>query len=186
MKSSTKRILSVAFSFIFLIGTVVIYTNFILPQMKEVQDKRASVDTKETLFEDQKGKVEKVKNLITQSQGMGAIRDMVSLAIPENPQVTELIYQIDAIVNVSQVAITDFSIEPLILAKEKDPLVKQIGKIRVQMKLVGSYGSIKNFVQSIENNIRIASVETMDMQPVTSTGQSLQSLSMKAEFYYQQ
>lgn len=185
MKPSTKRILSIAFAGIFFMGAIFVYTRLILPEFAEINEKRGAVIAKEDLFENQKSAVDQVKEVITQSQGMDAIRETVSQAIPEDSHTTELIHQLNAIATANQASFTTFSIETPTTQKGKNFLVKQLSTVRVQMALAGSYESLKGFLKGVETNVRIASIESAEIRPLPGSGGEIQSLSLKVQFYYQ-
>lgn len=185
MKPSTKRVLSIATAALLLFGTILVYTKLISPEFAAISEKRGAVAAKEQLFTSQKQAVDQVKNVITQSQGMDAVRDTVSMTIPEDPHTTELLNQLNAIALANQATFTTFAIETPPIQKGKDFLIKQIGTVKVQMVLVGSYESVKGFLHGLETNVRVASVETAEIRPLSAGGGDVESLTVKAEFYYQ-
>jgi Tfp pilus assembly protein PilO len=183
MKPSTKRVLSIAFAGLFFMGAIFVYTRLILPEFAAINEKRGAVIAKENLFTEQKAAVDQVKNVITESQGMDEVRETVSLALPESPDTTDLLHQLNAIASANQATFTSFSIETPALPKSKEYLVKQLGTVRVTMALAGSYESLKGFLRGLETNVRIASVESAEIRPIP--GSEVQSLNLKVEFYYQ-
>lgn len=185
MKPSTKRILSIGFAALFFIGAIFVYTRLILPVFDDISKKRGEVDAKSELFTAQKAAVDQVKNVITESQNMDTVRNSVALALPEDPDTTEIIHQMDAIASANQVNFSTFTIETPTLAKGKNFVVKQLGKVRVAMTAVGSYESVKGFLKGVESNIRIASIENADIRPLAGSNGDFYSVSMKVDFFYQ-
>jgi len=185
MKPSTKRVLSIALAGLFLIGAIFVYSRLITQEFGAIDEKRGSVAAKEELFNNQKTAVDQVKNVITQSQGMESIRGTVSLALPEGTDTTGILHQLNAIANINQVTFNSLTIETPLVQKQKDFLIKELGIVRVQMAVFGSYESLKNFVKGVETNVRVANIENLEIRPLSVGGGELYALNMKVEFFYQ-
>lgn len=189
MRASSKRILSIAFAGFLFIGTLVVYANFIEPEVGTVGKMRAEVFSKEKTFRDQKQAVQKVQGLIAELKGAVQIQETVNLALPSNPNVTQILGQIHAIARSSQTELASFAIKPLSFQVNENALVNRVGVLGVSLAVNGSYESVKNFVRALETNIRISNVKTFEISSINSgsrsTGNSL-SASLALEVFYQE
>lgn len=190
MRASTKRILSIALSGIFFIGTLVIYTNFIKPEMKNIDERRSIVVSKENLFSNQFAAVQQVQKLIGEFQDIAGLQDSVSLAIPFRENTTQILNQVRVIAANNQTAIDSFSIKPLAFSPSRQPLAKRLGTLDVNLSLKGTYESLKGFLKFLETNARIANIAKVHLAPfgssISGTVQDIYSMSLGVEMYYQE
>lgn len=189
MKASTKRILTIAFSGVFLIATLVVYGNFIRPTIDTVALKRDETASKEAVFTSQTNAVLEVQNIISQVQGAEDFNNRVALAIPRGTNVTEILYQIHSINQITQTELLDFSVEsaPYVSAGRDQTIVKRLGTLNLTMSVRGEYESLKTFLESLETNIRIMNVTDAAIFPTDQSAQSgLYMLNLKVETYFQE
>jgi len=189
MKSSTKRILSIAFAFIFFLGTIVIYGNFIRAELDTVEEKRSLLVSKESLFETQKTAVGQVQNVISQFQNVGQLRETVSFAIPEDPSVTDALNQFYAIASENRVDFESFSVTQIPPEPTKQLLVSRLGVLKIETSVYGDYEGIKGFLESLETNVRVANVKTANISAFEEGGglaSGLFTLGLSVEMYYQE
>lgn len=166
MKTSTKRILSIGLAGFFFLGILLVYGSFIRPEMTEVNKKRALAISKETLFNNQRAAVEQVQDLISQFQSIAKLQETVSLALPLEENVTQALNQLQSIARLSRVTVRSFSIRPLAFEKSKQPLVKRLGALELDVSIEGSYEGIKSFLRSLETNVRVANAKTFHLVPL--------------------
>jgi len=188
MKSSTKRILSIAFAGVFFVVTLVVYGSFIRPEMTAIDGERSEVASKEQLFTTQKAAVGQVQSLISEFQNNAALQNTVSMVIPDNPDVTDALNQMNAIATNNQVQITSLSVKPNELAVSSQPLVKGLGVLSMDVKATGSYQGLKGFLQSLETNIRLANIDTIQFESPANGPQSslpVYQTEVTVDIYYQ-
>ncbi|MEK7086673.1 MAG: hypothetical protein AAB935_00245 [Patescibacteria group bacterium] len=186
MKPSTKRVLSIGLSGLFLIAVLIVYGNFIRPELVRIDKKRAAVLSKEALFNNQKTAVLGVQKLISQFQSVSRLQETVSLAMPLDENVTQALNQLQAIGKNSQASVVSFAINPLSFEPTREPLVKRLGVLETDLVLQGSYESLKSFLKYLETNVRVANVKNFRIGPGSSQSQDFYSLVLKAEMYYQE
>ncbi len=195
MKASTKRILSIAFSGLFLVGALVVYGNFIKPTMETIGTQRGEIISKENLFTNKTQAVTEVKNIISQLENSGNFSDKVSLAIPRGASVTDALHQIYAIAKTNQVDLTQFSAEmqPFVSAPENEGIVKRLGSLAVVIGARGEYRNLKTFLEGLETNIRVANVNEATFEPLQSSALqgtvsagNVYTLTVGVEMYFQE
>jgi Tfp pilus assembly protein PilO len=195
MKASTKRILSIAFSGLFLVGALVVYGNFIKPTMETIGIRRGEIVSKEVLFSSKTQAVTEVKSIIDQLQNSGSFSDKVSLAIPRGASVTDALHQVYAIAKSNQVDLTDFSTEmqPFVSASSDQLIVKRLGSLAVTIGVRGEYQNLKAFLEGLETNIRVANVGDATIAPLQSPAlqggapiSNIYTLVVNVEMYFQE
>lgn len=187
MKSSTKRVLSIGLSFLFFIGILLVYVNLISPELTKVQKKRALVLSKEALFANQKSAVEGVQKIINQFQSISRLQETVSLALPLKENTTQALNQLEAISRNSRANIASFDIEPLALSSSKEPIVKRLGSLELNLNIRGSYEALKDFLRFLETNVRLTNVQYLHfVAGASNKDQDSYDLNLKAEMFYQE
>lgn len=191
MKPSTKRVLSIAFAAVFFIAALVVYGSFIRPEMATLDGIRGEVASKQQMYDVQKNAVSQVQNLIAKFQNSAALQKTVSLIIPDNPNVTDALNQINAIAQNNQIQIISLSVKPSNLESGAQALVKRIGVLSVAMNVTGTYEGLKGFLQAVETNVRLANVQGFQLSPpqklaAQQAGGDLYALKLNVDIYYQE
>lgn len=192
MRASTKRILSIGFAGLLFIGTLIVYGNFIEPEMAVVSEKRAQVYSKERAFNERKEAVEKVQALVAKLKGSAQLQETVNLAFPAKPNVTQVLGQLNAIARTNQVNLNSFSIKPQAFQVGTKSIVKRIGVMEMELSVSGPYEAIRNFGRALETNIRVVNIKNLKIEPLVAGGEGARSGfsalkgSLTVEVYYQE
>lgn len=181
MQQSTKRILSLLLTGVFFVAALVIYANLIRPEYKETQKLRGSLIAKTNLFDEQKQIISQVQNLLAQYQGAAKLQEVVSLALPLDESVSTLFQQIFTISQFNRVAIQSFALRTLAIQPTG------LGTVQMELKLSGSYESVKAFLQMLETNVRVMDVSQLAAQSADPLKRKdLLSFNTIINAYYQQ
>ncbi len=194
MKTSSKRILSILFSALFLMATLIIYGNLIQPEIQASSEKQSIVASKQSLFDNQEAVVSQVSKLIGQLQNAAQLQQTLSLVIPVGGGVTDILNQWEGIAEVSQVTIQSLNIKPpTVLLGTKQPLQKRLGNLEIEASVSGTYGELKQFLRALESSTRITNVNSFDIKPFFSNVAGSQSssegtytLQVSAVVFYQE
>ena len=168
MKASSKRIISIALSFLFFIGIFLVYGSLIKPTMDEVGKQRSLVASKETIFDNQRNAVSQVQDLVSQYQNAAKLQETVNLALPVGAGATEAMNQVYAIAKQAAVTLQSLSLHPLAFEATKQALVKRLGKLEAAFAVQGSYDSLKTFIRYLETNVRVANIKSLQFAPAGS------------------
>lgn len=182
MRASTKRIFSIGVSFLFVIGALLVYQNLIRPLGEEIDKKRSEAESKSDLFQKQSQAVQQAQDLIERSKNLGAIEDTVSLAIPNRPETTVALSQIEAIARLNNVVLSGLDVKAVAARRTSANLIKDLGVVEVSISVNGAYSNLKAFLRSLETNVRIANVREFNFR---SGSGGLYTLNLVVEFYYQ-
>ncbi len=193
MSASTKRALSLILSAGLVVASLFIYATLISPEYAEVKNLRGEFFSKSDLLNSQKTSIDQVRKLIAQYQGVAKLGESLSLALPEDESVSSIMSQINAISQASGLTIQSVGINylPAKQATVKLTSAKGIGSLKLDLKLAGSYSALKNFLQSLETNIRIMDMQSLKIESVQSIAQSkagtqdLFNFTLSVNTYYQ-
>ncbi len=186
MKTSTKRILSIALAALLFVGILVVYASLIKPELAKIDEKRALVVSKESLFASESSAVNQVQDLIGQFQSIVALQETVSLALPQEENVTGILNQIQSIASLSNVSLNSFSVRPLAFKPTKQPLVRRLGSLEIVFAVTGGYENLKQFLKSLETNVRISNITSFRFFPMVNPLISGYSLNLTVETFYQE
>jgi Tfp pilus assembly protein PilO len=189
MKASTKRALSILFSVFFLIVTVIIYTNLIIPELGEIGRLRGEIASKSQTYNVQKNAVSQVAEIVNQFANAQELQKTLSFAMPIKVNISDALNQWYAISKTSEVNVNGLDIQVKnLIKKPANPLLKGRGSIVVNLEAVGTYDALKEFLGSLETNSRLVTVKSFSFSPLggaVSSAGPLYSLKLEVETYYQ-
>lgn len=159
MKASTKRIGSLLVSLILILSALFIFIRLVKPQYEAAQKLSAELSVKTKIYNDESQAIAQVQNLILQSKN--ASREILSLALPSKEKVADIMNQLQAITQGSDMSMQSFSLDylPVRSDKSQSSFIKNIGTLRLRVGLIGSYEALKKTVESLETNVRVMDVQ---------------------------
>ena len=174
MSASTKRALSLIFSAGLVVASLFIYATLISPEYADVKNLRGELSSKSNLLNNQKISIDQVTKLFAQYQSAAKLGESLSLALPEDESISSIMAQINAISQASGLAVQSVGLNYLPAKPAAITLTsaKGIGSLKLDLKLSGPYSGFKNFLQSLETNIRIMDMQSLKIDPAQSSAQS--------------
>jgi len=158
MKPSSVRFFNLLISLLLLIATIFVYSVLISPAYREINQLRGDLASKNELLKNQKKIVEKVKELLSRQQSLSVPKQAVSLVLPNSEKYPELINQISGLARAANLRLESINLSLLPFQDSfstGDENVPVVGVVQISVDLEGSYDSLKTFIQTIENNIRV-------------------------------
>ena len=190
MRASTKRMLSILLSGLFLIGILAVVTSLIAPEFGRVSDRRALLFSRQLTLDNQTRAVDDVQKLIEEFQGFERVRETVSLAMPRNMDATLVLWQLGAIADASGASLRSFDSAQKAFETSLAPLARRLGAAEINATVTGTYGELKQFMRNLETNVRVFGVGEFDFGPVGLTaeegGGSAFQLSVAFDAYFQE
>lgn len=174
MRASTKRILSAILSLFFIFSAFVIVAMLIKPAYEETQKLKADALSRENALNNQKVLVDQFKKLLSQYDSQEKVQENLSLILPQNPAIGEALTQINGLLDLNHLNVLSFNINrPLLqsysssnINSTSTQVIKPLGTIDINFKVVGNYSDFKNFLNQLETNIRIFNIKTLNISPV--------------------
>ena len=192
MKASSKRILSILFSAVFLLGTLIIYGNLIQPEINAAGELQSLVASKTNLLNNQKTAVSQVSALIGQFQNAASLQQTVSLALPIGPNTTQILNQWQAIAQGAGVTLSSLNVQPVPPGSPTatSTLVKKVGDVSISVSAAGGYAALKQFLDELETNVRVTNIQTFELTSAAQSGQpgqtgNLYNLKANVSAFYQ-
>ena len=171
MRASTKRILSAALSLIFIFCAFIVFGVLIKPSYEETQKLRAEVLSRQNFLQNQKSLIEQFKKLVAQYNSQEKVEENISLILPQKPGIGEALTQINGLLDLNHLNVLSFNIgKPLLQSYSlydtnltKTQVIKPLGTIDINFKVIGNYSDFKNFLNQIETNIRIFNIKSLNI-----------------------
>lgn len=169
-----------------IIASLVVYAYFIRGAFDGVSQLRSEAASRERIKLEQQNAVQQAQNLLAQFQSVADLQDLVSLALPLQENVTQALNQFQAIAQASQLSLQSASLQRLaITTTARQSIIKGVGRLRFTLRLLGSYESIKGFVNSLQNSVRLSDVASLSFQRTGAAGQNLYTANLVVDVYYQ-
>lgn len=185
MRASTKRLYSFLFSAVFFIGSFAAYASLLAPEYRAVNALRGELATKTEFLEKEERIVEQVQQLFSQYQGVQALEQTISLALPKDEGTAQLVNQMLTIARNAGIVVESFSLGSGPLKVNTKPGAKsvapKIAAVTIAIDATGAYEAFKVFLQAIETNIRVMDVGNVKVVP---KGDGL-GYQLQATAYYQ-
>jgi len=191
---------------LFLVAAAAIFFDAIEPEYATVQSSRGQEESEQALLVNEQQLAKQVQGIVSTYQNQTAQAQEVALAMPIGQDNAEALAQIYGIAANSGLTIQSVAVSAQSSAASATPaapagtsvaahaatVVKPKGSLSFQITGVGSYGSLKTFLQGIENNVRVFDVTGIGISPVASisgpaliTTQDLFTYTITAVAYYQ-
>lgn len=170
-------------------AAVVIYFNMTVPEYGVANEIRADVFSRQQLVDDQRSAIGQVQKLITDYQGKEALREVVSLSLPLSFDQAGVLHQVQSMASLNNLSLQSFSITAPISQNIGDAagaaVIRPIGNMIFQFRVVGSYGDFKGFLENLETNIRIFDIRSISVDPLAKPNQDFYGFDVSVATYYQ-
>jgi len=187
MKASTKRLLVLLGSATLIFGALIMYVVLLKPEYAAIQELRGELRSSKDLNTAQSEAIDYANNLYGKNQtDINQIQNDLSLALPDKQEVASVVYQIQAISALNNIAIDSINLDNLpIQLKSTSSLVKNYGILRVSAKLIGTYDAFKELLRFLENNIRLMDVKTLRIYQANDLEKGVFNYELVVDTYYQ-
>lgn len=183
MKGSTKRAFSILLASVFFIAAVGVYAYLIKPSYQEVSRKRGELYTKTTQLGDYKTTISQMQKLLAAYDDLSQAQQSISLMLPLETSIPQAVYQISGLASMSGLNLQSASIKELAMTPSAG-LLKGMGTLRFNVKLSGTYESMKQFLQNLGANIRIFNVNNIKVEKLGNVP-NVFSFNFELDAYYQ-
>lgn len=184
MRGSTKRALSILIAAIMFVAAFSVYVYFIKPSYSEISKKRGQLYTKQNQLKDYKTVVGQIQKLLAAYKDLSDAQKSVSQMIPKEPMAPEAINQISGLAVLSGLNLQSLTIKELSVSQGNSPLIKGWGVLRMNVRLGGTYESMKAFLNNVESNIRIFNVNSIKLDKAGITP-NVFSYNFEIDSFYQ-
>ena len=134
--------------------------------------------------------VQIAKSIINQYKSLAGVSQTISLSIPREAEVQNVLSQINKISIQAGLTTQSINFENITIPQsKKETLVKNNQITRVDTSLLGSYESFKTWLSAIESNIRLMDVQSVSFSGIASSegtkNQGIFNFKVSLNVYYQ-
>jgi Tfp pilus assembly protein PilO len=163
-------------------------TIFIRPAYGEINALRGDLSSKQETYENQQKIIDEVTVLLQKYESVSNLKDKISLVVPSSEDYATLVNQLGSLARLSNLFLESIQMNPV---PQKTSTVSGAGALslptlrtlQVNMRLIGSYESLKDFLDKVETNIRIMDPAKISITPGVSTG--IMTYELIVNTYYQ-
>ncbi len=188
MRASTKRLLALFSSATLILAALIVYVVLLKPEYDDIQKLRGNFKSTSDFYEAQLQAIDYVNNLYGKNKvDIEQIQNDLSLALPDQEEVADIVYQIQRISSLNNIFIDSINLDrsPIQRSKSENSLVKSYGPLRITAKLTGPYDSFKELLRFLENNIRIMDVKAIRVYQSNDLEKGILNYEIVADTYYQ-
>ena len=158
MKNSTKRILFVLLSLVFLLSSVAVYSTLIRPAYTEVSLLRGRLKSETVTLERYKTTLQDVQLLLNQLSDSAQVQRQVSLIFPADKDISYFVSQVVELSRINGLSLDSFTTQLAPIQPSNSSIIRGIGRIRGEVRIEGSYAGFKAFLRQLERNMLIVDV----------------------------
>jgi Tfp pilus assembly protein PilO len=186
MRASSKRTLSILVALLLLIGAVLIYSSLIKPAYADIKDLRSEAASRINIIEENQAYIVKVQNLLNEYQNAAQIQNAISVLLPDGQNISQALNQISGLALISGLSVQKVSVSQLAIRPSLgSSIVKNIGTLRFEAGVSGTYQSFKSFLQKLETNMGIFDVNGIKVDLPSRSSSNNFSYTVVIDSYYQ-
>jgi len=188
MKASTKRIFSILISILMLIGSLFVYASLISPTYSQIKDLRAEVASRLDFIAKNETYIQQVQKVLSEYQDITKTTETTSLILPLEQDVASGVNQIAGLSTNNKLTIELLGVQQLsIKPSNQSNLIKGLGTLRFNFRLMGSYENFKSFLRALETNITLMDLMNLKIEsaPKPKSGVTNFYYTMTVHTYYQ-
>lgn len=189
MTQSSKRAISIILSLAFFVMAIFIYASFVVPAYADANLLRGELSTKQSALSEQRQIVEKIRELLARFESIPGLESTLSNVVPNDEAVSALFNEVYSIASRSGLRVDDFSSNTaLALAPNRDSnsaALRNLGTMQVETTLIGSYESIRAFIEALERDVRIMDINEVSIESAADPGSNLFTVRLQLKAYYQ-
>jgi Tfp pilus assembly protein PilO len=146
---------------------VIIFVSLSLPSFNEARSKQTDIiDQKQQEYDQEVAINNNIDQLKTAYEGKEEEKDLILQALPKNNEVKSLIVQYYDILDNNQMYYESIAFgieEKSDQTESKIAKLPQVKPIEIEIQVSGTYNDVKNFIQSIENSVRLANIKDLNL-----------------------
>lgn len=166
----TLSLITLSFFGIFAIG----------PTLSTIADLKKQISDDQFVNQQLQQKITNLTNLQVSYKSIQNDIPLVYQAIPETPQVTTIVGQMQTLAQISNVSLLNIQTLPVDISNISST---KYNSFSFALDISGSYANIKTFLQNITNFNRIITIDAMSLSKPTLT-QDVYTLSLRGEAYF--
>jgi len=152
---------------ILVLGFVGVIIFLDIPMVQNVLNINKDINVQQNLFDEKSEFIQTVKKLAEKYTGNEGVFKQLDFILPDNQDEPNLIVQLETIANNSGIVLSNIAI---VEEKKEEGKTSDYGTANINLKLSGSYESFKSFLETVENNLRLIDIDSIDFNAQIKEG----------------
>lgn len=180
MKYSAKRNLSLVLSGIFLVLALIVFFSMLWPTFTSINELNKKITQERAQYESQNQAVQVAQSIISQYKSLVSVSQTISLSIPKDTEIQNLIAQINNISAQSGLLLQSIGFEEVGLNApvNSKSIIENYKTLQLSINLTGNYDSFKTWLSAVENNIRLMDVGAISFAGLSTSSKSASDSSL--------
>lgn len=159
-----------------------------VPKVQEILELRKNIEKQKQVFEDKQLLLAKIQRLIKLYDENEQNVKKVDYILPEGEEISNLIVQFEALAFEGGMIMQGIEFLGKDTKNKKSTTSTEVQKyksLEISIDLVGSYSSLKSFLDAAERNIRLIDISSINITPSGEDAQEFFNFSVILKVYYQ-
>lgn len=153
---------------------------WILPEYNRISELGVAINERQALFSSRSAIVQRIQTLNNEYQQRSADVAKISSVLPSKKSLAEIVSSLDKITTQNGLQIVNASI----IGRETGSQTSAYTTLPISISLNGSYRGLVSFLQSVEKNIRIMDVASINASSASAENPGLLNLLLLGNTYY--
>ncbi|MFA4999125.1 MAG: hypothetical protein WC519_00020 [Parcubacteria group bacterium] len=164
MKESTKRLIVLLGSLVFVAGALYVFAKLISPKFSEIQTLRGQRQSISALLADYETAIQEKNRVLARYENVSALRSVFSEVVPPTEDVPSFMNQLYGLAKLNEVTVDSIEFQELSLqTTSAGSLAKPYGTVQATIKCASKYENMKAYLSAIETNIRLMDVTSINI-----------------------
>lgn len=153
---------------------------WVLPEYNKISELNVALNERHELYDSRSATLKKIQDLNQEYQQRAPDVARISAILPSKKSLAEMVSAIDRLSVQSGLQL----ISSTIVGKPADSQVGAYKFLPIEMTMSGSYPGLVSFLQSVEKNLRIMDITSIDAAAGSTDNPGLLNFSIKGNAYY--
>ncbi len=154
---------------------------WVLPEYNKISDLNFAINERQVLYASRSATIKRIQDLNKEYQQKSADIARISSLLPSKKSLAEAVSALDKMAIQSGLQLTNATIAG---EESKNQTTGNYNFMPIETSITGSYLGLVSFLQSIEKNLRIIDVISVDAASGTGDKANLLTFSVKGNAYY--
>ena len=167
---------------ILILGFVAVVVFLDVPRVQSVLNLKKDINIQKQIFIETQELASKIENLTKSSQENKESVEKTNYILPDSEDIPNLIVQLEALAFEQGLILEKIEFT---LIKQESENIKDYQTLSVNMRLIGSYPALKNFLKAAEENMRLMDISSINFSTPSEESLQIFEFDLSLNTYYQ-
>jgi Tfp pilus assembly protein PilO len=167
---------------ILILGFVAVVVFLDVPGVQSVLNLKKDINIQKQTFVETQELVSKIENLTKSSRENKESVEKTSYILPDSEDIPNLIVQLEALAFEQGLILEKIEFTPI---KQESENIENYQILSVNIRLIGSYPGLKNFLKAVEENMRLMDISSINFSTPSEESLQIFEFDLSLNTYYQ-